>query len=60
MPEIRELFGKKARTEQGALLALSEAIASLEALLANHPAGASLEPLYPPDSPEGPAGVLWN
>jgi len=46
VPEIRELL-EKARTEQGALLALSEAIASLEALLANHPAGASLEPLYP-------------
>jgi len=46
VPEIQALL-EKTRTEQGALLALSEAIASLEALLANHPAGASLEPLYP-------------
>jgi len=46
VPEIQALL-EKTRAEQGALLALSEAIATLEALLANHPAGASLEPLYP-------------
>ena len=45
MPEIQALL-EKTRTEQGALLALSEAIATLETVLANHPTGASLEPLY--------------
>jgi len=45
-PEIQALL-ETTRAEQGALLALSEAITTLEVLLANHPAGASLEPLYP-------------
>ncbi len=38
---------EKTKTEQQALISLSEAISELETLLANHPQGASLEPLYP-------------
>ncbi|MEL6325303.1 MAG: thioester reductase domain-containing protein [Cyanobacteria bacterium J06626_23] len=45
VPELQALLAKT-RTEQGALLALSEAIATLETWLADHPTGASLEPLY--------------
>ncbi|MEL7314943.1 MAG: MBL fold metallo-hydrolase, partial [Cyanobacteria bacterium J06559_3] len=45
VPDIEALL-TKTRAEQGRLLVLSEAIATLETLLANHPAGASLEPLY--------------
>ncbi len=44
-PEIQALL-ETTRTEQQKLLALSEAIAALEKLLAAHPTGASLEPLY--------------
>ncbi|NEQ47683.1 MAG: NAD-dependent epimerase/dehydratase family protein [Leptolyngbya sp. SIOISBB] len=43
--EIQVLL-ETTRTERQKLLALSEAIATLETLLANHPTGASLEPLY--------------
>ncbi|MEM9007590.1 MAG: thioester reductase domain-containing protein, partial [Cyanobacteria bacterium P01_F01_bin.86] len=45
VPPIEALLAKT-RIEQARLLALSEAIATLETLLVNHPAGASLEPLY--------------
>ena len=44
-PEIQALL-EKTQAEQERLLALSDAIATLEALLIDHPVGASLEPLY--------------
>ncbi|MDB9524608.1 thioester reductase domain-containing protein [Oscillatoria sp. CS-180] len=45
VPEIQTLL-EQTQQEQAKLLLLSEAIATLETLLADHPPGASLEPLY--------------
>ncbi|MEO0405798.1 MAG: thioester reductase domain-containing protein [Cyanobacteria bacterium P01_A01_bin.135] len=45
LPDVQALLDQT-KAEQGRLLALSEAIAALEALLAAHPPGESLEPLY--------------
>lgn len=43
--DVRSLL-EKTKSEQGRLLALSNAIAQLRSLLATHPSGQSLEPLY--------------
>ncbi|MEB3357175.1 MAG: thioester reductase domain-containing protein [Synechococcales bacterium] len=61
VPEIQALL-EKARAEQGGLLVLSEAIATLESLLASHPAGASLEPLYAqiPDALRGFVELVYD
>ena len=61
VPDIEALMAKT-RVEQPRLLVLSDAIASLEMLLANHPAGASLEPLYAqiPEALQGYVELVYD
>ena len=57
-----ESLMNKTQAKQSRLIALSKAIATLETLLANHPAGASLEPLYAqiPEALQGYVELVYD